>query len=176
MAPLSVSSRLSRRHLRFLLIDEVLVSTIGNFAINGAIAWCAFRKATSVPLWGSTSLAADTVATAFILPVVTALLASVVVRAQVIRAMLPPLPPVHLARFAWSGRSPLQRGALVGAASIFVAAAPVVAGFALFGPAQLTTAGFIWFKASFAAALGAVVTPLLGWWALQDASRSPERP
>ena len=176
MAPLSQLSRLSRRHVQFLLIDEVLVTTIGNFAINGAIAWGVFRKAASVPLWGITSIAADTLATAFILPVVTAVLASFVVPAQVVRQMLPPLPAAALARFAWPRRSGLQRGALLGAASIVVAAAPVVAGFALFGPAQLTTSGFIWFKASFAAALGAIVTPLLGWWALQDASRSHRRP
>jgi hypothetical protein len=43
--------------------------------------------------------------------------------------------------------------------------------FSKFGPAELQRDPFILFKASFGAALGAVVTPLIGWWALMHSSK-----
>jgi hypothetical protein len=39
----------------------------------------------------------------------------------------------------------------------------------------LSPRAFIVFKATFAAALGVVVTPLLGWWALEEASAAGAR-
>jgi len=163
---------LSRRHLRFFLVDEVLGSVIVNFALNGAIAFCAFRNQTHVPLWGWASIAADTMATAFFLPLFTAFFTNLLVRAQVGRQLLPPLPAASFRASTLSERSWLQRGTLLGLAAMGIVGVSVVAGFALLGPAQLSPSGFIWFKATFAAALGALVTPLLGWWSLQDASRA----
>jgi len=160
---------LSSRHLRFLLLDEFLGSILVNLLLNGAIAFGVVRTLGSVPLWGVTSIAADTVGTAFILPVLTSFFTGLLVRAQVVRRLLPPLPPASL-RSAFSQRHWLQRGALLGLASIAAAAVPVIAVFALCGPATLGARAFIVFKATFAAALGAVVTPLLGWWALEEAS------
>ena len=124
------------------------------------------------PVWGFTSVAADTLGTAFILPVVTALITDFLVRLQVDRALLPKLPPTLLRATRFSERNVLQRGAFLGLAAMGMAAAPVIAGVALLGPPELTTSGFILFKATFAAALGAFVTPVLAWWSLQDASRS----
>ena len=51
-----------------------------------------------------------------------------------------------------------------------LAAAPVVVWLAVAGPTQMDLWRFVWFKAAFAAALGVLVTPLLGWWALARAS------
>jgi hypothetical protein len=162
---------LSDAHRRFLVVDEVIGSSIVNFVLNAGIAWWMFRAATSVPLWGSASIAADTLSTAFVLPLLTALIATPLVRIQVARGKLP-LHDLAVPRRStfWTRRSFPVRGALLGLAAIVVVGAPVVGAFALVGPPQLTTRHFIWFKASFAAGLGALVTPLLGWWALHDAS------
>ena len=160
---------LSRQQRTFLIVEEVVGSSIVNFSINGAIAWYLFRSARTVPLWGWSSIAADTLGTAFILPVLTALFAGFLVRRQVKRGKLAPISDADR-RPAWARRSSFVRGALLGLAAMVLAAAPVVLVFALVGPASLSPWGFIWFKASFAAGLGALVTPLLGWWALLDAS------
>jgi hypothetical protein len=50
-------------------------------------------------------------------------------------------------------------------------ATPVVILLPRLGVAELSRSTFIWFKASFAAGVGILVTPALGWWALMDASR-----
>ncbi|MCA1665586.1 MAG: hypothetical protein LC659_15185, partial [Myxococcales bacterium] len=59
-----------------------------------------------------------------------------------------------------------------GLAAVAFIAVPIVIVWARFGPSELSFAQFVWFKASFAAAVGALVTPLIGWWALQAASRT----
>ena len=162
---------LSRAHRRFLIVEEIVGSTIVNFLVNGGLAWFLFRSAASVPLWGRSSIATDTLVTAFVLPLLTALITSFFVRAQVNRGKLPPIPPAEIRSSWWLRRSSAGRGVLLGLAAVGLAGMPVVLLFALAGPAQLSPTSFIVFKASFAAAVGAVVTPLLGWWALVDASR-----
>ena len=156
-------------HRRFLVVDEVIGSSIVNFAINAALAWLTYRSLPSVPLYGRTSMAADTVVTALVLPLLTALIATPLVRLGVARGKLP-RPDAPLAPLAprWRPRSSVARGLLLGVASVLLVAAPCVLVFALVGPASLPAARFIWVKASFAAALGALVTPLVGWWALHD--------
>jgi hypothetical protein len=155
-----------REHRRFLIVEEIVGSILVNFPLNAAIAWFLFRSAAQVPLWGWTSIAADTVVTAFMLPFLTALFATRAARARVVSGKLPCLPRV--AMFAWLPQSSAQRGALVGAASIALAAAPVVGAFVLVGPPTLSLWTFIWFKAIFATILGVLVTPLFGWWGLCD--------
>ena len=162
---------LSRAHRRFIVVDEIVVTAVINFWLNYGIAWFFFRAATVVPLWGLSSIAADTLGTAFVLPLLTALIATPLVRLQVLHGKLPPLAPADVRPSRWLRLPFAARGALLGVVAMAVVAVPVVALFALVGPAALSTSRFYWFKASFAAAVGIGATPLLGWWALQDASR-----
>jgi hypothetical protein len=157
-----------RAHRRFLILDQIVGSMIVNFPVNAAIAWFMFRSAASVPLWGWTSIAADTWVTAFMLPLLTSLFATRFTRGRVASGKLPPL--ASAASFTWLPQSSFYRGAMVGAAAVALVATPVVGAFALVGPPTLSTWTFIWFKAIFATVLGTLVTPLLGWWALHDVS------
>jgi len=162
---------LSREHRRFLVLDQGVAPTIFNFALNGAIAWLMFRSARSVPVWGQPSIAADTLVTAFVLPVLTSFIVGALVQRQVGRGQVSRLNASQCSSSAWPRRSRWQRGAALGVAAVVLAALPVVLFFTLAGPTELERWSFIWFKAAFAAALGALVTPLIGWWALAEASR-----
>jgi len=77
------------------------------------------------------------------------------------------MPPPDLA-IRWTERTSARRGAMLGLISMVCAAVPVILVFALAGPAEMARTPFIWFEGAFAAALGAVVTPLIAWWALAD--------
>jgi hypothetical protein len=167
----ALPDRLSHEHRRFLIVDELVVPAIVNFLLNAAIAWYFFRKLPSVPLLGTQSIALDTLVTAFVLPVLTALIAAWLVRWRVVRRKLSPIPTELLRASSWSRRSFLVRGARLGVAAVVLVAAPLVLLLPLVGIEHLSLARFIWFKASFAAGVGILVTPLLGWWALMDASR-----
>jgi hypothetical protein len=59
---------------RFVLLDNGVGAFVVNLMINGVIAWLLFRKATRVPMWGQSSIAGDTIATAFLLPAITCLI------------------------------------------------------------------------------------------------------
>ncbi len=159
---------LSREHRRFLILEQGVGSILVNFPLNAAIAWLSVRSMQTVPLWGMTSIAGDTLGTAFLLPVITSLVVSRVVGYHVRGGRVAALmPPPDLAR-SWAERTSVRRGALLGLVAMVVVALPVIVVFALAGPAEMARTPFIWFKAGFAAALGAVVTPLIAWWALAD--------
>jgi hypothetical protein len=162
------SPGLSTAHRRFLWIDQGVVPIVFNFFLNAGIAWLTVRSLAAMPLWGSQSVAVDTFATAFLLPFFTALVVTRLVAGQVAAARVPPLPPQPSS--PWLARSSRARGARLGIASMFLAALPVVLLLSLFGPDPFERSTFIWFKAAFAAALAGVVTPIIGWWALIDAS------
>ncbi len=167
---------LSREHRRFLVVDQLIGAAVVNFVINAGLAWLLFRRSPSVAMYASPGIAIDTTVTALVLPLVTALVAAFVVRLRVGRGELPPLPLSATHDSAWSRRSTLRRGALLGVAAVVFAALPTVGAFALAGVGRLPLARFLWFKASFAAAVGMLVTPPLGWWALLDASRPAPPP
>src|SRR5438132_1109625 len=95
-------------------VDEIVVTAIVNFWLNYGIAWFVFRAAAAVPLWGASSIAVDTVATAFVLPLLTSLIATPLVRLQVYRGKLPPLAPEDVRPSAWLRLPFAARGALLG--------------------------------------------------------------
>jgi len=161
-----------REHRQFLLVGELVGSTIVNFLLNAAIAWFLFRSLARVPLFGRASIANDTIGTAFILPLLTAIVATPLVAIQVAQKKLPLIAADELHLSPWARRSLFVRGAAVGLAAVAFIAIPLVMLWSRFGPTDLSFAHFVWFKASFAAGVGALVTPLIGWWALQAASRS----
>jgi hypothetical protein len=153
---------------RYLLIEQGIGAAVFNLLLNAAIAWAVFRGATTVPLWGDQSIGGDTIVTAFLLPFFTTLIASRIVRGHVRSGHVPSL--------AWGGsplghlpRGLVGRGIVLGFVCILVVGMPTAFGLGALGVSSMTFGGFIAFKALFAAALGAVVTPLVARAALADA-------
>ena len=93
--------RVSSRHRRYLLLDQGVGAGIVNLLLNAAIAWLLFRGVASVPMWGQQSIGGDTIGTAFVLPFLSTLIASAVVRSQVRAGYVPAA--------ALSARSVLRR-------------------------------------------------------------------
>ncbi len=156
---------MSPAHKHFLLIEEGVGSVIVNLFINAVIAFLMFRGAASVPLWGQQSIAGDTIGTTFMLPLLTCLIVTPLARRQVRAGRFAPLAE---ARFGlqWMPARTLWRGAILGAITAVVVAPPALAALAWLGITEQSFWGFVAFKAAFAAALGAVVTPLIALWAI----------
>jgi hypothetical protein len=161
---------LSGPHQKFLIIEQGAVPTVFNFALNGAIAWALFRSAEAVPLWGESSLGVDLLATAFLLPFLTCLIVSAIVARHVRDGKVPRLSADQLPHTQWYERSSMKRGLALGAAGVVFGALPVVWALHLASAQPLPVPSFIAFKAAWAALLALVVTPLIGWWALANAS------
>lgn len=159
---------MSSQHKRFLILEQGIGSMFINFPLTAGITWLSVHSLPTVPLWGVTSIAGSTFGTAFMLPLITSLIVSRVVGYHVRGGRVAALmAPPDLA-IRWTERTSVRRGAMLGLISMVVAAVPVILVFALAGPGEMARTPFIWFEAAFAAALGAVVTPLIAWWALAD--------
>jgi len=162
--------RVSSRHRRYLLLDQGVGAGVVNLLLNAAIAWLLFRGMTAVPMWGQQSIGGDTIGTAFVLPFLSTLIASAVVRSQVRAGYVPAA--------ALSARSVLRRlpqglvrrGAVLGLIGIVATGLPTAAALEAAGTVEMGFRDFIVFKAVFAAVLGALVTPVIARAALADAS------
>jgi hypothetical protein len=159
---------LSPEHRRFLIVDQGVGAAVVNFLLNGGIAWLLFHSMAHVPLWGQSSIAGDTIATAFLLPLLTCLIVTRVVRRQIAGGRVSSLAatPASAVLQSLASLSTLRRGVFLGLGGVVFAAIPTILWFATLGPPQLSQESFLWFKASFAAVLAVGFTPLIGGLAL----------
>jgi hypothetical protein len=164
---------LSSEHRRLLSVDQGIIAIVINVLLNGGIAWLLFSSVSVVPLWGESSVGIDLILTAFLLPFLSCLIVSRIVAGQVRSGKLPPLPTAQVPESGWSHRSIRARGALLGVCSVFLAAGPIVVALSLADSATFGASAFIGFKAGWGGLLGGVVSPVIAWWALAEASRAP---
>jgi hypothetical protein len=160
----------SAEQRRFLVLEQGLGAAAVNFAINALIAWSMFRGASSVPFWGERSIAADTIGTCFFLPFLTGLIVTPLARHRVRSGSLEALGwtrESHRA-LAWLPGGTARRAAAVGLASAAVAAPLALLALRALGVDELDPPRFVAFKASFAALLAAIVTPILSLWAIAE--------
>lgn len=160
----------SDQHRRFLLIEQAAVPTVFNFALNGGIAWVLFRSVATVPLWGESSVGVDLLVTAFLLPFLTCVIVSTLIARKVRAGKLPKLSQGQLPHSRWFERSASQRGLFLGTAGVLFGALPLVWALSLGQSQPIPMSSFVMFKAVWAGLLALMVTPIVGWWALANAS------
>lgn len=159
---------MSPAHKRFLLLEEAVGSIVANVIINGLIALVLFRGVSRVPLWGQQSIAGDTIATAFFLPLFTTLIVTPLARKALRAGQFEALEwgrdvPSAL---RWLPAGTLARGIALGLLCLAVVAPLSVGALQALGVTEQSFWGFVGFKVLFAAALGAPVTPLIALLAI----------
>jgi hypothetical protein len=164
---------LSQAHWRFLVVEQCVGSAVFNFLLNGAIAWLMFRALATVPLWGEQSIAGDTIGTTFFLPFFTCLIVTRIAYAQIRSG--------KLAATEWQrashpvlGRLPhgiWKRSLVLGLIGVVLAAPVSLWAIRALGVESMGFWRFVAFKATFAALLAAIFTPVIALCALGDAPR-----
>ena len=160
---------------RYLLLEQGVGAAVFNFLLNAAIAWLIFRGHAEVPLWGQQSIAGDTIATSIILPFLTCVIATRLVRGHVRSGKVAPLGwrrDTH-PLLGWLPRGTLGRAAALGGLGLVVFAPPTLVALAALGVTDLDLGRFVVFKASFAAAEALVVTPLVALWGIAEGPAAP---
>ena len=159
---------MSPSQLRYVLVDNGLGAGVLNFVLNAGIAWAMFFRQPIVPLWGRTGVAADTIATSFILPFVTCVIVTRLTARHVRAGRIAPLdrqgePLSILDRVP---ERTLPRAIVFAFASLVLLGSATVAVLMQLGVEGMPFRQFVLFKAGFAVADGALVPPLLAYLAL----------
>jgi hypothetical protein len=153
-----------RVHWKLLLVDHLFGSALVNAAINGLIGWLLYgMKTTRVPLWGVQGMAADLLATGFLLPFLYCIIATPTLRRTMRDGDVPPLS----AGFRLAG--PLSalpararmRGVVLGVAASVSAVPLTLIVLAACGMESLSGPQFTFLKAAWAAGLAALVGPII---------------
>jgi len=161
---------MSDAHRQYLIFEQGVGAAIVNFVLNGLIAWALFRHLSIVPLWGQESIAGDTFGTCFLLPLITCLIVTGLARREVTRGRFP-APDWRRAEhpiLGWLPTGRFLRGVAFGAFCLIVFAPPTVWLLSTIGLLQMGFWSFLFFKATYAGLLGALVTPVIALCALGD--------
>lgn len=173
------SVSLSAAQRRFLLIEQGAGAGVVNFVLNGLVAWACYRTLSSVPFFGSQGVVGDTVATSVILPVITCLISVPTIRRRLANGSLEPIwwtpSGRYYAMIYRSLENTLARGLVLGVASVVCAAIPVLVVMWAVPVPALSLREFLLFKATYAAVLGAVVTPIAAALVLATPAGTPLR-
>jgi len=159
---------MSDDHRRYLIVEQGVGAALFNFLLNGVIAWALFRHLDVVPLWGDQSIAGDTIATGILLPLLTCLIVTGLVRRHVLAGNLPPLPAAHPA-VAWMPQRAFVRGLVLALLASLTLVPTTLALLATLGVEGFGFWPFVLFKAAWAAGAALIVTPLVALRAIGDA-------
>ena len=163
--------RLSEKHRAWLIREQVIAPAAINFALNAGIAWLIFRGRGLVPLWGEGGIAQDAIATLFLLPFLTCLIVTPLVRRALRAGKLPPLDAaVALPAAERLPRPLLGRAAVLGLGGV-AGGAPLVLGAVALAGGALAVSTLVLAKGVYTAALAALVGPLIALRALADPVR-----
>jgi hypothetical protein len=147
---------------RFWLVDQFLVPIVLNSAISWCLAWAIYRGTAVIPLWGAESVSSDILGTSLVLPWVSCVINSAVLKRQ---ARLGRLPRVGVDGTQWPWRlapkSAVRRGLLLGLLCLVFVALPTlgILGFLDLRHFELRTC--LALNASYAALLTALTAPII---------------
>jgi hypothetical protein len=161
-------------HRRWIVLNALLATAVINLVVNGLIAWLSVMGQADVPLWtrpfSETSTIGDTLGTIFLLPLITCVLTTTVVRRDLRNGELPRLDPEH-SYGRWLAERPngrFRRGLGFGVLVFVVLALPVTIALVAIDLGTLCKGEFEIFMVAFAIGLGALVTPVIALSAMTD--------
>ena len=155
--------------------EQGVGSAIFNFVLNGVIAWLMFRGQATVPLFGQQSIAGDTIGTCFFLPFLTCLIVTRVARGHVRAGKVAGIGWTRASHptLRWLPAGTALRGFVLGLGCIATFAVLTISVLNALGVHELRLWPFVLFKASFAAGLAAIVTPVIALWAIAEPGPAP---
>ena len=145
------------------LVEQAVSGGLVNLLLNGALAWLLYHDLTVVPLEGQRSINGDTVVTAFLLPVLIALIVMPIARGQLRAGRVTPLawPSAGLPMLRLLPARPLGSGLLLAALSMLLVAMPLLWVLRALNVEGLRFWEFVAFKSLGAALLAGGVTPIV---------------
>ncbi|MFD2179329.1 hypothetical protein [Veronia pacifica] len=163
--------QITKRHVRLFTVEQGLFPVLGNAFGNGIGAWVAFGAIGIVPMWGWVSMAGDIALTSFLLPFLTTLITSAIIKKQVSSGSVPRVPTNYLKHVEWLWCSPFLIGFFLGGLSFTVTGLPLILILTALQVDQMTVVSFSIFKAVWTGFLAMVYSPFIATWSLCRASQ-----
>jgi len=158
---------------RRLLRHEALVGGISNLVFNALIAWLLLRGGPALGWGGPSSFAVDLLATAFLLPLIVALIVIPLQRRKLARGAAAPLAGRCEGAYAWVERLPrgtLAAAVVFGLLGLCLFAPLTLLGMLAVGVEQIQPGHYALFKGLWAGLLAAVLAPPMVLCALRRAA------
>lgn len=157
---------LSTEQKRFLFKDQLLIPAAINFFANGAIAWLIVRGQQALSYWGDVPIGPDILLTSFLLPFLMCLINSaILMKKQAVIDFYEAAPVV--ASFTWMAMRPIwMRSVILAVICAMFYGVGTVLLLPLVIAEPISTWTFVTFKAVWAAALAAIISPFIAIWAL----------
>jgi hypothetical protein len=154
---------------RWILWQFVVGAFIVNAILSALVAWLFTLQQdavsfSGVPLIDHTTVLVDSLGTLFVLPFLTTLIVTTIVRGELHHGELQR--PAVRAAFDGLPHGRLRRGAVIGAACFAVFALPVALVLLLADTPSMSIGEFVAYKAVFGAVYGLPVTPVIALLAL----------
>ena len=151
--------------LRYLVLWQGVCSAFVNFAINFVLGVFTYQDQAAVATWVWTNGAfADSISTCFLLPLVTCFITTPIVRRQASRGVVNRIPTSNVPRLVRLMADPVSmRAGQFGILCTVLLVAPIYLAYTWLVGETMETIWFITSKATFAATLGLVVTPLIAY-------------
>ena len=163
---------LSWPHRRWLILNALLGTAVVNMVLTSGIAWLSASSEKRVPLWPSLpgmkpSTVTDTVGTFFVLPFLTCLIVTTIVRRDQRAGRLAPLGRSHplLARLP---AMRLRRALVLGGLCIAALGPLSIVVLVAIDFGNISLHDFVLYKGLLGVALGAIVTPVVAVAAMAD--------
>lgn len=160
--------QLSDSQRKFLIQDQAIGSGIFNLLLNALIAWLTFRKLPAVPISGDPSITGDVIGTMILLPLLTCVIVTPLVRKAVQAGKVEPLHEDTSARrmVRWLPSNSFLRGLALGFISLALFGPLLLGAFMVAGVQTMSVGGYVFIKALYAAALAAVNAPVIALYVL----------
>lgn len=159
---------LSEAQRKYLIHDQIIGSAIFNALLGALLAWLTFRHHTSVPMKGDPSIIGDAIGTAVLLPLLTCLIVTPLVRKAMKAGKFEPLAQASAGRsmLLWLPSLSFLRG-LVLALGALATCAPFWLGLlVLAGIDQLPVGAFVFMKSVYAAVMAGACAPIIALYVM----------
>jgi hypothetical protein len=169
---------LSETQRKYLVQDQIIGSAVFNALLNALLAWMSLHKLASVPMTGNPSIVGDAIVTAILLPLLTCLIVTPLVRKAIKAGKVTPLstPSPGRSMVLWLPSLSFFRG-LVLALGVLATCTPALLGLlVLAGVEQLSVGAFIFIKTIYAAVMAGLVAPVIALYVMASESKIAVEP
>jgi hypothetical protein len=164
--------KLPAEHRAYVLRTQLVGPALFNAAVCTSFAWFFYSDYSFIPFWHPQGIAVDALISLFLIPSLTCLIGTPLIKLAIVHGPLSPL-PWRRADHRWLGRLPeslLRRSLAFGRLGVIVGGPILLGVMAATGYPGLWLSYFLVFKAIYSALVAMIVAPIVAVCALADAS------